>query len=175
MKKRGRATTSGFYLGAAWRAAGGEGEGTSCAVGATAVVERHYERGKARLMSPRPANATQRRYLWRKMRRVICADGITTTEFPPERWMTAIPFRRVVRVRFNGEKSGPRMCILLYPPPFPPRHPSFLPLLLFPPKFPPDYKIMPRISVHPCTNLFALEIPSINCKSTRFLKHYLFL
>lgn len=33
-------------------------------VGATAVVvERHYERGKARLMSPRPANATQRRYL----------------------------------------------------------------------------------------------------------------
>lgn len=33
-------------------------------VGATAVVvERHYERGKAGLMSPRPANATQRRYL----------------------------------------------------------------------------------------------------------------
>lgn len=92
-------------------------------------------------MSPRPANATQRRYLWRKMRRVICADGITTTRFlprPNDEWRQS---RSGGWNRFNGEKSGPRFvsaCILLLPPEI----------------SSPDYKIMPRRSVHK----FALEI-----------------
>lgn len=124
-------------------------------VGATAVVvERHYERGKAGLMSPRPANATQRRYLWRKMRRVICADGITTTEFPPERWMTAIPFRRVeIAFALMGKNRGLDSCLPL-------SSSSTLPFSLssFPPIFSPPITNN-ATHVRSLVYEFALEIP----------------
>lgn len=89
-------------------------------------------------MSPRPANATQRRYLWRKMRRVICADGITTT-----RTMNDGNPVQEGGIALMGKNRGLDSCLPV------PSSSSF------PPRFPlADYKIMPRRSVHK----FALEI-----------------
>ena len=107
--KRGRQATqatTGFI--AAGGTAPREKVARSSSSGATRV-ERHYER-KAHLMSPRPANATQRRHLWRKMRRVICADGINPAG-PNDEWRQFCPGGD----RFNG-KSGPRFAPRCIPP-----------------------------------------------------------